>query len=186
MKIHLVTATIEDLQLIVDILNTGMRNKVRRGDLAWGMTDLKVEPIKQMIANSMFYIAYNESTPVGTCALSWEDPQMWGKQPNDAGYIQRFATSANYKGQGVGGQIIKQLLIEVSKMNRQYLRLAVPSSNMKLRTYYENQGFVRADYRIASPIYPAYSAAYYEQTTSMPSDTTPVFKSNIFKRFFNK
>lgn len=108
---------------------------------------------------------------------------MWGKQSDDAGYIQRLATSAGYKGQGVGKQIINLLLQEVAKNNRQYLRLATPANNAKLRSYYESCGFTRADYRITSPIHPAYPAAYYELSVSDSATSVALTKH---KGFFAK
>lgn len=190
MELYLKKASADDLQTVLDILNAGTQNKIRRGDLAWGMSDHNPETIKTMIAEGLFYIAFNGSTPVGTLALSWQDVHMWGNQPADAGYVQRFAIAPGYSGQNVGGQIIDLALDKVNKYGRQYLRIAVPSSNTKLRSYYENQGFVRTDHRITSPINPSYPAVYYElsseagRTVSLSHE--PVFSRNIFKRLRHK
>ena len=166
MELQLRKASGQDLQTILDILNAGTRNKIRRGDLAWGMSDHNPESIKSMIAEDLFYIAVNNSSPVGTLALAWQDIHMWGNQPTNAGYVQRFAVAPGYSGQNIGGQILDLALKEVEYQGRQYLRIAVPSGNAKLRAYYENHGFIRADNKIIPPTHPSYPAAYYERPTN--------------------
>lgn len=186
MDIFLRPATISDLDTIVGILNTGTRNKIRRGDLAWGMSDHNPEPIRDMVANGLFYLALSGATPVGVFALAWQDDHMWGKQPADAGYVQRFAVAAGYSGQNVGGQILDLALKEVEQHDRRYLRIAVPSGNTKLRAYYENHGFVRADNKVIPPIHPSYPAAYYERSRVV-EQIAPVTerKASLFKRLFH-
>ena len=85
MGIHLVKATENDLQIVMEILNYRMRNKIQRGDIAWGMKDLSPEPNRKMILENIFYIAHINSKPDGVCALAWQDVHMWETQPNDAG-----------------------------------------------------------------------------------------------------
>ena len=175
MELHLRKATENDLQTVLDILNHGTRSKIRRGDLAWGMSDHDPESVKQIIDQGMFYLAISGEAIVGTCALSWQDAHMWGNQPPIAGYIQRFASAPGYSGQGAGGKIMDLLVEEIAKAGRQCLRIAVPSNNIKLRAYYEAHGFTRADDRIIPPTHPSYSAAYYERQVSgsiQPQQTT--------------
>lgn len=186
MEIRLVRASDNDLQTILNILNDGTRNKVRRGDLAWGMSDQNADSIRNMISEGLFYIAFTEDTPLGTLALAWQDIHMWGKQPPDAGYVQRFAVAAGFNGQNIGGQILDLAIKEVEQHGRQYLRIAVPSGNAKLRAYYENHGFARADNKIVSPIHPTYAAAYYERGSVLrPAEMQPT-QGNIFKKLFRK
>lgn len=166
MELHLRKASENDLQVLLDILNAGTRNKIRRGDLAWGMLDHNPETIRRMVNEGLFYLALDDLSPVGVFALAWQDDHMWGKQYPDAGYIQRFAVAAGYSGQNIGGQILDLALRIVEQQGRTYLRIAVPSGNPKLRAYYENHGFVRADHKIISPIHPAYAAAYYERAAN--------------------
>lgn len=156
MNIQLRRASESDLQTIVGILNDGTRSKLRRGDLAWGMTDHDPEKVRAMVAQGIFYLAYSGETPVGVCAVAWQDPGIWGVQPPQAGYIQRFAVKGVMNGMSIGSRMLDLMLEEVAKTGRQYLRLAVPSGNTKLRTYYENHGFTRADAKVRPPTYPSY------------------------------
>jgi GNAT superfamily N-acetyltransferase len=182
MGLYLRKAGEDELQTILDILNAGTRNKIRRGDLAWGMSDHNPEAIKTMVTEGLFYLAFNDSTPVGTLALAWQDIHMWGNQPTDAGYVQRFAVAPGYNGQNIGGQILELAIEEVREHGRQYLRIAVPSGNMKLRTYYENHGFVRADNTVIPPIHPAYAAAYYERSINGSSQVLSQKKTGLFTK----
>lgn len=184
MNITLRNASTADLPIISEILNYGTRNKVRRGDLAWGMADHDPAAINTLLQQGSFYLAFSDDTPVGTLALLWQDDHMWGKQAPVAGYIQRFAVAAGYSGQNIGGQILDLALQEVERHGRQYLRTALPSGNMKLRAYYENHGFYRADNKIVPPIHPAYPAAYYERTNTPfagSSSATPT-KRSLFSK----
>lgn len=166
MDIHLRKATEDDLAVVLEILNAGTVNKMRRGDLAWGMSEHDPNLIRPMVASGKFYIAYAGEIAVGTCAIAWEDTGMWGQQPPEAGYMQRLAIASGQNGQNIGGQMLELLLEEVAKVGRQYLRTAIPSGNAKLRTYYENHGFVRADQKVRPPIHPSYPAAYYEKNVT--------------------
>lgn len=187
MNIYLKKASEDDLDVILDILNQGTRNKIRRGDLAWGMSEHSPEAIRVMIVNESFYLALTDTMPVGVFALTWQDEHTWGKQPVDAGYVQRFAVAAGHSGQNIGGQILDLALREVEQHGCQYLRIAVPSGNLKLRAYYENHGFVRADYKVVAPVHPAYPAAYYERLTAHnQAETSLMPKRNFFLRLFHK
>jgi len=186
MEPQLRKASVDDLAIILTILNDGTRSKVRRGDLAWGMSDHNPEAIKEMIAKGLFYLAHIDSSPVGVSALTWQDDHMWGNQPADAGYIQRFAVAAGYSGQNIGGKILDLALKVVEQQGRTYLRIAVPSGNPKLRSYYENHGFTRADQRITSPIHPSYPAAYYERCSTSQRTEVKLDQKNIFKKLFRK
>ena len=182
MELQLRKASEQDLQTILNILNAGTRNKIRRGDLAWGMSDHNPESIKSMIAEGLFYLAFNNSIPVGTLALAWQDIHMWGNQPADAGYVQRFAVAPGYSGQNIGGQILDLALKEVGYQGRQYLRIAVPSGNTKLRAYYENHGFTRADNKIITPTHPSYPAAYYERSANESPQPVQQKKNGFFAK----
>ena len=186
MDIRLQKATEQDLQIILDTLNAGTRNKIRRGDLAWGMSDHNPDVIRDMVAEGLFYLALSDSLPVGTLALAWQDNHMWGRQPADAGYVQRFAVAPGYSGQNIGGLILDLALKEVEQNGRHYLRIAVPSGNAKLRAYYENHGFVRADNRISSSVHPSYAAAYYERSSTLRPTEPKAAQRNIFKKLFQK
>lgn len=180
MDISLRSATLNDISTILEILNNGTRNKIRRGDLAWGMTDHNPEAIRTMVANGLFYLAFDGTTPVGTCALARQDDSMWGKQPPDASYIQRFAVAAGYSGQNVGGQILDLIVDELTQNGRHYLRIAVPSGNPKLRAYYESHGFNRADHKVAQTIHPVYPATYYERPAQGDAQHTITAKKESF------
>ena len=183
MNIALQKANQADLQTVTTLLNDGTRNKVSRGDLAWGTADHNPNAIQRMLDQGILYLAVSEQRPVGVCALAWQDQSMWGQQPTDAGYIQRFAIAGGQGGQQIGTQMLDLMLAEVEQNGRTYLRLAVPSGNAKLRSYYESRGFTRADHRVKNDARPVYTAAYYERHKEQ-DEVIPIVKSSFLSRFF--
>lgn len=166
MNVTIRPATNEDMPTILSVLNYGVRNKIRRGDLAWGEKDIEPNSIIPFVQNGTAYIADLNGQPVGVFMLDWQDEINWGLQPPTACYLQRFAVAAGFGGQNIGGQIL-DLVAETIKSQRNLssIRLVCPSSNAKLRAYYEKRGFIRADSK-AKPAMPRTTVVYYERNVS--------------------
>ncbi len=181
MSLTICQATSDDLPTIVSILNQGILSKLRRGDTAWGDQSYDIASLKPFIDDGSTFIALNGTNIVGTFRLVWQDNVLWGSQPPEAGYVQSFSVASGNKGQNIGGQIIDLALAEAALQGRAYLRLACPSNNGGLRTYYEKQGFHRADSK-AKPQHPTYSAVYYERSTGHYDPNELQEKKNARKR----
>lgn len=182
MSLTIQRATTADVPTIVDILSYGVRNKIRRGDLAWGEKNIEAASVEPFIANGTAYIALLDSHVVGTFMLNWQDEINWGKQQQPACYLQRFAVASGYSGRNIGGQILDLVATTVNDQgNLQSIRLVCPSANTKLRAYYEKQGFGRAD-AIAKPLLPRTDIVYYERIVSNTSSRPqkPGFMSRLF------
>lgn len=162
MNISIRTANTTDTSAIQSILNYGVSNKLRRGDLAWGDSAYSSQAINTSIQNGTAYIAQLDDQIVGTFLLERQDHTNWGTQPPTSLYLQRFAVDAGFRGQNIGGQILDEITSLAGKHNLRSIRLVCQSSNPKLRAYYENHGFMRAD-AAAQPKMPQTTIVYYER-----------------------
>lgn len=166
MSLTIQRATSAEIPAILDVLNWGVQNKIRRGDLAWGEKNVEAASVEPFVANGTAYIATLDGQVIGTFMLSWQDDINWGKQLQPACYLQRFAVAAGFSGQNIGGQILDLVVSTVKEQgNLSSIRLVCPSANPKLRAYYERQGFSRADGK-ASPTLPRTDIVYYEHSIS--------------------
>jgi len=185
MSLTIQRATPDDIPAVLEILNWGVKNKIRRGDLAWGENSIEASAIEPFIANGTAYLALLDGQIIGTLMLGWQDDINWGKQQQAACYLQRFAVAAGFSGQNIGGQILDLVASTVKEQgNLSSIRLVCPSGNPKLRAYYEKQGFSRADGK-ANPTLPRTDIVYYERivsNTAPISSNKPSFISKLFGR----
>lgn len=185
MSLTIQRATNAEIPAILEILNWGVRNKIRRGDLAWGENNLDAASVGPFIVNGTAYIALLDSQVIGTFMLGWQDEINWGKQQQSACYLQRFAVAAGYSGQNIGGQILELVASTVKEQgNLSSIRLVCPSANPKLRVYYEKQGFIRADGK-ANPTLPRTDIVYYERVVS-DGVSAPSKKPNFISKLFGR
>ena len=162
MDLRVRRAITEELPAISSILYYAVHAKMHHGDLNWGDKAYGSDELSAQITAGVVYVALLGDDIVGTFRMEWQDDGMWGAQPPIAGYVQRFAVASGYRGQRLGSRIFDLAAQVVERQGRQYVRLTCPIGNEKLRAYHESNGFLRADGK-ASPVHPAYAAAYYEK-----------------------
>jgi len=186
MSLTIQRATVTDIPAVLEVLNWGVQNKMRRGDLAWGENKVAATSVEPFITNGTAFIALLNDQVVGTFMLGWQDDINWGKQQQSACYLQRFAVAAGYGGQNIGGQILDLVASTVKEQgNLSSIRLVCPSGNPKLRAYYEKQGFNRADSK-ASPTLPRTDIVYYERIVSNNIPLTPSKKPSFISKLFGR
>lgn len=86
--------------------------------------------------------AAGDGRAIGVCWLLFEDKEFWGPDDGEALYLHRLAVAAEVRGQGQSPRIIDWALAEVRRRGRRWLRLDCLQANLRLRAFYENQGFV--------------------------------------------
>lgn len=102
------------------------------------------EEIKQAIVNQETYIVMNGNEYVATFTLlskqsEW-DTHIWGEDnTSNALYLHRLAIVPSYMNKGLGKRILAW--IEENTTNKEYLRLDCVAENIKLNSFYENNGF---------------------------------------------
>ena len=142
MNLEVKKAKTSDALLVAKILAEATKYKLDHQDSSWGSETFTIEEIKHYMKTSTVYVVFLNAEAVATFALQWEDEQIWGPQPPNAGYLHRLAIKDGFHGQELGKNIINWVLGEVAKNDRLFLRLDCNASNTKLCDYYKNLGFV--------------------------------------------
>ncbi|HEX5570321.1 MAG TPA: GNAT family N-acetyltransferase [Ktedonobacterales bacterium] len=98
--------------------------------------------VREMRAGHELYLAWRAGQPVGKLTLQWDDPETWGEQPPDAGYIHGLCVSRTAAELGLGAALLDWAGQRVRTRGRRWLRLDCMAANPRLRAYYERLGFV--------------------------------------------
>ncbi len=102
------------------------------------------DAIERAILNKETYIAECDDQLVGTFTISpvqsdW-DIDIWGERKDSSLYLHRLAVSTDYKGNGLGSEMI-QWMEEMFADQYIYLRLDCVSTNRKLNQFYQTCGY---------------------------------------------
>lgn len=87
------------------------------------------------------YLLLRAGEPVGKLTLQWDDPEMWGERPPDAGYVHGLCVSRAVAGLELGAALLGWAGARARANGRRWLRLDCMAANPDLRAYYERLGF---------------------------------------------
>lgn len=79
---------------------------------------------------------------MGTITLQWSDALFWPKARSDAGYVHKLALRRKYLRRGFGLQMLRWAENVSKAAGKKFLRLDCLAENSKIRSYYENLGFI--------------------------------------------
>ena len=131
------TARTDDLDEVTDILaecSSWLRSK---GIVQWPDRFPPDQLLPSLEAGDL-YVIDSGSALAATVTLQWSDPMFWGDRA-DAGFLHRMGVRRSHAGLGAG--IMQWACAEVSARGRRYLCLDCPSTNDRLRLYYEDHGY---------------------------------------------
>ncbi|MEV6430674.1 GNAT family N-acetyltransferase [Nocardia sp. NPDC051463] len=74
--------------------------------------------------------------------IAWRDPDFWGADDADAGYIHGLMVASEYRGRGIGSRIIRFCAEYTLAQGITVQRLDTAADNPVLREYYAAQGFL--------------------------------------------
>jgi protein-tyrosine phosphatase len=78
---------------------------------------------------------------VGSVTIVWDDPLIWGAQPEAAGYIHMLMVDRAAGGHGIGRSILAWAEQQIVASGRHVARLDCVENNESLRAYYEAAGY---------------------------------------------
>jgi GNAT superfamily N-acetyltransferase len=99
------------------------------------------EWIERGFDNDEFFIAEQDGNPAGCFRLQRQDPQLWGQQEDNAGYIHSFTVKRELAGQGNGYKLLKLIEAYCRDNGKTLLRLDCGTDIPGIRKYYEKYGF---------------------------------------------
>lgn len=110
----------------------------------WEPSSLTKEKFDIIYSKYTPYLIYNDSDVIGGFLLLDQDYSYWNDEDNldKANYLHKFFILPQYNGQGLSNKILS-LIKEISVSNgKDYLRLDCRQSIPKIRSIYENAGFI--------------------------------------------
>jgi protein-tyrosine phosphatase len=136
-------ATEAEVATLVALYDEASAWLMARGSRQWPpgwWTPAVVE--RELRAGHAMYLARRDGKPIAKLTLQWDDAEMWGEQPSDAGYVHGLCVSRVVAGRGIGAALLDWAGQRVRANGRSLLRLDCMAANPRLRAYYEALGFV--------------------------------------------
>lgn len=135
-------ATPDDLDAIVGLLHQADEWLIQRGITDQWIAPFRADTIKPLIERGEVYIGTRDGDPIATFTLTYRpDPELWGHQPDDAGYVRRLAVDRAHAGADVGCQLLDHASQIVAATGRPWLRLDCAKHNRRLHDYNRAHGF---------------------------------------------
>ncbi len=142
-RLKIVRANERDLEMVLAILDEAARWLVTKGIAGpWIPGSFSRQAFADQIARGEVYVARMGQETVGTITLQWSDELFWPKAPFDAGYVHKLALRSAYLRRGFGLQMLEWAENVSRAAGKEFLRLDCLVENSKIRSYYENLGFV--------------------------------------------
>ncbi|MDV6275026.1 GNAT family N-acetyltransferase [Rhodococcus erythropolis] len=110
---------------------------------------MSLEQIKGQISRGEFYVARDQvqSRIVGALRLIWSDPQVWPNSDGPAGYVHGLVIDRAFSGDSMGERLLRWARRRSAEEDAQYLRLDCVETNVRLRRYYVDAGFIEVGRR---------------------------------------
>jgi len=134
-----------DYDAVMAILREAADWLSARGNPQWQhwYMDFGERMLRERLEHQEVYLFRLDSTPVGTLAIQWSDPDVWSERGLDAlaGYIHGMGIARSVGGQRVGQQMLEWAVETIATRVRRFARLDAMASNEPLCRYYEERGF---------------------------------------------
>jgi len=159
MKPTIRIASIEEVDLVSDILCEAAKWLTEKGEPLWKAGELAAEKLSVDVSNGMFYIAWVGNDAAGVFKFQSEDKLFWPDVPDgESCFIHRVAVRRDHAGKGISSAMIDYAKAATEVLGRRFLRLDTDATRPKLRAVYEQQGFMFHSTRQVGP----YFVARYE------------------------
>jgi ribosomal protein S18 acetylase RimI-like enzyme len=140
-----VRAASADYDVVMAILREAADWLEGRGIHQWyhWYLDAGDEILRDRMENHEAYLFRLDDSIVGTLAIQWSDPDVWGECGEDgrAGYIHGMAIKRSVAGGRVGERMLEWAVDTIAARGRRFARLDAMASNAALCGYYERRGF---------------------------------------------
>ena len=142
-KINIRPASRDDAPIILNLWK-GSAEWLQSNDIdQWNPEEFNLERVlKFMNRESDIYLASIDNEIVGTYLITWQDPFIWKELDNsESGYIHKLAVNRNFKGKGIGLQLLRSAEEQIKGKGKRYVRLDCMADNIRLNQYYKDAGF---------------------------------------------
>jgi ribosomal protein S18 acetylase RimI-like enzyme len=140
---------------------------MERGIEQWRPGELPMEWIQTCVAEGWVYVVPRAKELIASVTIVWDDPLMWGEQPEPAGYIHMLIVDREFAGHGIGRSLLAWAEQFIADSGRQLARLDCVRTNRPLRGYYERAGYTLVGYKKLPEMELAYEGALYEKPLTL-------------------
>lgn len=115
-----------------------------RGIDQWREGEFTPAQVEQEIAAGQWWVVEPESGPgevLGSVRVIWEDVEIWGEQPEPAGYIHGVAVDRSLNGTGTGTRLLRAAEQVIADSGRSISRLDCDDANPVLKRFYTGLGY---------------------------------------------
>ncbi|GIW26481.1 MAG: GNAT family N-acetyltransferase [Meiothermus sp.] len=155
-------ASLDQVELACDILQEAARWLMDRGQPLWHLEELTPEHFRPVARQGELFLAYLGSRAVGTMTYQLADPLFWPEIPlGTSAFLHKLAIRREVAGQGVAAAMVGWAVERARRSGLAYLRLDTDFNRPKLRSFYEQLGFVCVgDKHLTRLGYPLHVALY--------------------------
>jgi len=114
---------------------------LQRGIRQWSPGDLPAQWIEVGIGFGEVSLVSHDDRLVGSVTVVWDDPLIWGEQPESAGYIHMLMVDRAFGGHGIGRLILQCAEDSITAAGHPRARLDCVADNQSLRGYYQREGY---------------------------------------------
>ena len=115
-----------------------------RGIDQWREGEFTPAQVEQEIAAGQWWVVEPESRSgevLGSVRVIWEDLEIWGEQPEPAGYIHGVAVDRSLTGTGTGTRLLHAAETVIAASGRRISRLDCDDNNPALKRFYSGLGY---------------------------------------------
>lgn len=158
-NIQIKRATDSEIPAIESILLDVVEWFDRINEPQWEKEHVTWKGLSEYFVIEDFLVAYIENEPVGCMALIDHDPEFWNDvEKGQSLFIHKLAVKRDYAGHGIAKTLINYALEFGKEHGIPALRLDCHKNKTKLRSMYENLGFVFVGEK---QVFEDYHAAFY-------------------------
>ena len=154
MRLSIRQATLQDIDVVSDILREVAAWLEQRGMPLWRQDELQLNSISAEVCSGLFFLAESDGEPAATIKYQLEDKLFWPDLPqDDSAFIHRLAVRRPFAGGEVSSALLLWAIARTHTLGRRYLRLDCVASRPRLQALYEGIGFRFHSYRQVGTYY---------------------------------
>lgn len=97
--------------------------------------------IRDDVEQGRLFVVRKFNSIVAMVTISETDEETWGPTEIPALYIHRLAVAQDYRGEGLGGKLLRWTFVMARARDLTLVRLDCAAGNPGLRRFYEREGF---------------------------------------------
>ncbi|MEV0708841.1 GNAT family N-acetyltransferase [Nocardia aurea] len=114
---------------------------VDNGIAQWLPGEYPTAMVRAETERGEWFVWRESGTLIAAVRLIWRDPEFWGDDDAEAGYIHGLMVAPEYRGRDLGGRILAFCAERTLAEGIVRQRLDTAANNEVLRKYYTAQGF---------------------------------------------